>query len=80
MNKFTRISEFAELLFNDQKSAQQAGEIMQAILETRSPRISDIASRMKGSEAACYKRVQRFFTRTIHCKHSSCYSTKNLSL
>ena len=60
MNKFTRISDFAELLFNDQKTAQQAGEIMQAILDTRSPRISDIASRMDGSEAACYKRVQRF--------------------
>jgi hypothetical protein len=60
MNKFTRISEFAELLFDDQRTAQQAGEIMQAILETRSPRISDIASRMNGSDAACYKRVQRF--------------------
>lgn len=60
MDKFTRISEFAELLFNDQKTVEQAGEIMQAILETRSPRISDIASRMNGSETACYKRVQRF--------------------
>ena len=60
MDKFTRILEFTEQLFADAKVSQQAGEIIQGILETRSPRVSDIASRMKGSEAACYKRVYRF--------------------
>jgi len=60
MNKFTRITEFAEELFVDEKTAKQAGEIIEGILESRSPRISDIASRMTGEEAANYKRVQRF--------------------
>ncbi len=60
MDKFTRISEYTDQLFNDFKTSQQASEIIQGILETRSPRISDIASRMEGNEAACYKRVQRF--------------------
>jgi hypothetical protein len=63
MDKFTRIPEFAEQLFSDSKTVQQASEIIQGILETRSPRISDIASRMEGGEAASYKRVQRFLSR-----------------
>ena len=60
MNKFTRIPEFVEQVFTGRKAVQQASEIIEGILETRSPRISDIASRMAGGEAAGYKRVQRF--------------------
>jgi hypothetical protein len=60
MNKFTRIPEFAEQLFVDRKTVKYASEIIKGILATRSPRISDIASRMEGGEAASYKRVQRF--------------------
>jgi len=29
-------------------------------MEARSPRLSDIAARMAGNEAASYKRIQRF--------------------
>jgi hypothetical protein len=64
MNKFIRISEFAKQMFTDQKTAQQASQIMQGIMEERSPRISDIAARMPGSEAANYKRIQRFLEKT----------------
>ena len=60
MNKFSRIYEFAEQLFADSKTVQQAGEILEGIIVSRSPRISDIASRMEGGEAGSYKRVQRF--------------------
>jgi len=60
MNKFTRIPEFVEQIFSDRKTVHQASEIITGILETRSPRISDIAARMPGGEAASYKRVQRF--------------------
>lgn len=60
MNKFTRISEFTEQFFSGNKTVQQASEIIMGILETQSPRISEIASRMQGGEAASYKRVQRF--------------------
>ena len=60
MNKCIRISEFAKELFTDPKAAEQAGQIMKGIMVARSPRVSDIAANMPGSEAASYKRVQRF--------------------
>jgi hypothetical protein len=60
MDKCIRIQAFAEQLFADRKTAQQAGQILKAILVAQSPRLSDIAARMPGEEAACYKRLQRF--------------------
>ena len=60
MDKFIRIREFSEYLFGDQKTAWQGSEIMAGILEACSPRLSDIASKMPGNEAASYKRIQRF--------------------
>jgi len=60
MNKSIRIFEFAKCLFPDQVTAHQASEILQGILEARSPRLSDIAAQMPGNEAAGYKRIQRF--------------------
>lgn len=60
MDKFIRILKFSEYLFGDQKTARQGGEILAGILEACSPRLSDIASKMPGSEAASYKRIQRF--------------------
>ena len=61
MNKFIRIFKFSEQLFTDQKTARQASEIMEGNMQARSPRLSDIAARMPGNEAASYKRIQRFF-------------------
>lgn len=60
MDKCIRISMFAKQLFADQKVAQQASQIMQGIMEARSPRLSDIAGKMPGAAAASYKRIQRF--------------------
>jgi len=60
MDKFIRISKFSEQLFSDQKTARQAGEIMEAIMAARSPRLSEIASKMRGKEGSSYKRIQRF--------------------
>jgi len=60
MDKFIRVFEFAQQLFTDQATARRASEILEAILEVRSPRLSDIAARMAGKEAASYKRIQRF--------------------
>jgi hypothetical protein len=60
MDKFIRIFEFAQQLFSDEQTAQQASEIIEGIMEARSPRLSDIAARMAGNEAASYKRIQRF--------------------
>ena len=61
MDKCIRISEFTKHLFMDQTVCQQASEILEGIMEARSPRLSDIAAKMPGHEAACYKRIQRFF-------------------
>ena len=60
MHKIIRIFEFAKELFVDRKAAEQAGQIMVGIMEARSPRLSDVAAHMPGSEAASYKRMQRF--------------------
>jgi len=60
MNKFIRIFKFVEQLFTDEKTARQASQIIEGILTARSPRLSDIAARMAGKEAASYKRIQRF--------------------
>ena len=60
MDKFIRIFEFAQQLFPDEHTAQQASGIIEGIMEARSPRLSDIAARMTGNEAASYKRIQRF--------------------
>ena len=60
MYKFTRINEFAKSLFDDEKAAEKASRIIEAILEGQSPRISDIAYHMKGNEASNYKMIQRF--------------------
>jgi hypothetical protein len=60
MNKFIRISMFAKQLFPDPKVAHQASQIMQGIMEARSPRLSDIAARLPGQADANYKRIQRF--------------------
>ena len=60
MNKFIRIFEFAQQLFIDEHTTHQASEIIEGIMEARSPRLSDIAARMAGNEAASYKRIQRF--------------------
>jgi hypothetical protein len=60
VNKFIRIFEFTQHLFSDSKVAKQASQIIEGIMEARSPRLSEIAAKMAGSEAAGYKRIQRF--------------------
>jgi hypothetical protein len=60
MNKFIRIFEFVQSLFPDEMTAQRASQIIEGIMTAHSPRLSDIAARMPGEEAACYKRIQRF--------------------
>lgn len=60
MYKFTRIIRFAKSIFDDEKTARKASKIMEGILEAQSPRISDIADKMRGKEAGNYKMIQRF--------------------
>lgn len=60
MDKFIRILEFAQQLFSDARTANQASQIIEGIMEARSPRLSEIAAKMPGNTNASYKRLQRF--------------------
>jgi len=60
MLEFINTSGFMQFLFDQEDLAEKAGEIAEAILESRSPRLSDISHRMRGNPAANYKAIQRF--------------------
>lgn len=60
MDKLIRIVEFAQQLFGDSKIAEQASQIIEGIMEARSPRLSEVAAKMPGNPDASYKRLQRF--------------------
>jgi DDE family transposase len=51
---------FTRELFDDARQAAQAADILQAQLQARSPRLSDIARAMNGKPESNYKRLHRF--------------------
>lgn len=63
MLEFINTSEFMQFLFDREDLAEKAGQIVQGVLESRSPRLSDISHRMKGNPEANYKVIQRFLER-----------------
>jgi hypothetical protein len=64
MNKFINYSEFMHYLIDDEKSAEKGGEIVKAILEAKSPRLTHIAEAMKGQSESNYKAIHRFIRQT----------------
>jgi len=60
MDKFINKQGFKVEIFDNEQEAEQAGEIGDAILATRSLRLTEIAVEMSGKTDACYKRIQRF--------------------
>lgn len=60
MNKFINYSEFMHYLLDDEKKAEKGGEIVKAILEARSPRLTNIAEQMEGQSESNYKAIHRF--------------------
>jgi hypothetical protein len=60
MDKFINFSVFMRYLFDDTKMVEQGSKIIRALLEAQSPRLSNIAEKMRGNSASCYKRIQRF--------------------
>lgn len=64
MLNFIGCHDFARYLFDDDDQAHKAGTILTAMLEACSPRLSDIAHHMPASEAANYKRIQRFMAQS----------------
>lgn len=58
-----KLQEFVHNLFDQTDIARKAALIIQAILEARSPRLSDISHRMPASPDANYKMLQRFLAK-----------------
>ena len=56
----TQMKRFADYLFDREDWSSKAARILRAILESRSPRLSEIAEAMSGNPAAHYKTIQRF--------------------
>jgi len=60
MDKFINFREFVGYLFDDERLIQKGTEIVHAILAAQSPRLTHIASQMKGKSERNYKTIQRF--------------------
>jgi len=60
MDKFINFSAFMRYLFDDEKLVESGAKIIHALLEAQSPRLSNIAEKMKGKSGSCYKIIQRF--------------------
>jgi hypothetical protein len=58
--KFIQLVRFAQRVFDREEVARKAGRILQAILEARSARLTEIAQKMPGKAEAKYKELQRF--------------------
>jgi hypothetical protein len=63
MDKFINFSTFMRYLLDDVKLADQGSKIVRALLEAQSPRMSNIAEKMRGKSASCYKMIQRFLAK-----------------
>src|SRR4051812_40997468 len=60
MLQSTHIAQYAQMLFDSTAAADHATPILQAILDARSARVSEIAQKMSGTADANYKQIQRF--------------------
>jgi hypothetical protein len=58
--KHIAMTEIAKLLLDTERQAKIGAEVLQAVLQARSARWTELARAMKGSEAGAYKRLQRF--------------------
>jgi hypothetical protein len=62
--KCINFRQFTRHVFDSPAEAQQAATIVKAILEARSPRLSEIARKMPGKPERAYKQLQRFLEAT----------------
>jgi Transposase DDE domain len=60
MAQYINMRSFMRVLFDDERTADKAAEIGEAILAARSIRLTEIARHLRGSSDAGYKRIQRF--------------------
>jgi len=65
MLEFINTSGFTQFLFDREDLAEKTGQIIEAILESRSPRLSDISHRMRGIPRLTTRRFNAFLGRLI---------------
>ena len=58
--KLSDMQKFSAKCFDDSKEADKAANILKGIIDSCSPRISDISQAMRGNPEANYKAIQRF--------------------
>jgi hypothetical protein len=63
MLRLMKVQEFVQNLFDQPDIARKAALIIEAILEARSPRLSDLSHKLPASPDAKYKMLQRFLAR-----------------
>jgi hypothetical protein len=63
MDKFFNFLAFMRYLIDDEKLAEQGSKIIRALLAAQSPSMSNIAEKMKGKSASCYKMIHRFLAK-----------------
>lgn len=63
MNKCINFCQFLGKLFDDEKQIKQGAEILKAILEAQSPRLTNISEKMAGNGERGYKTIQRFINK-----------------
>jgi len=60
MFEFISMLDFCQYIYDHDKLSEKAALVLQAILEARSPRLSDLSPKMPASPSANYKTLQRF--------------------
>lgn len=60
MNKFIKVLKFIRYLIDDEKLVKRGAEIIEALLEAQSPRMTNISEKMTGTSERSYKVIQRF--------------------
>ena len=60
MNKCINFCRFLRPLIDDEKLVKQGAEIIKALLEAQSPRLTNISEKMAGNPDRGYKTIQRF--------------------
>jgi hypothetical protein len=64
MDKCINFNEFMRYLFDDARLVEKGSQIVRALLEAQSPRLTNIAEQMDGKSESCYKVIQRFLSQT----------------
>lgn len=60
MDKCINFQAFLRPLFDEERLVKQGAEIMEGILKAQSPRLTNIAEKMRGQSERNYKMIQRF--------------------